>query len=213
MKHKTCTEYWLDPNALTFRGEFEEMYRDIEDPWGCEARRSSVNNRIFLELLAEFGPYQHVLDLGCGLGGMTALVKERFQSAEIIGIDVSETAIRKARALHPEVSFRCLNLVSESLAELAEKHDLVTMSEIIWYVLKDLERVFRKLADLMHPCGVLGVHQYFPFDQRFGREVINGLHGFDQFLASQTPFVSKHRVTSHSKEGVVLLSTYQLRNA
>lgn len=77
MKYKNCTDYctdyWLDIGKMTLRGEFEEMYRDIDDPWGCYEGADSLNNRIFAELLFDRRKFKRVLDIGCGLGGFTKL--------------------------------------------------------------------------------------------------------------------------------------------
>ena len=51
MSVKNCTDYWLDSEAMSFVGDFEGMYRDIPDPWGCAAESGGLNNRLFLELL------------------------------------------------------------------------------------------------------------------------------------------------------------------
>ncbi|MDY6780790.1 MAG: methyltransferase domain-containing protein [Halobacteria archaeon] len=46
---------------------------------------------------------ERVLDLGCGTGHLTNLIRE--SGAEAVGLDSSEEMIRKARANHPEVRF------------------------------------------------------------------------------------------------------------
>lgn len=71
MKHKSCTDYWLNADTMSLRGEFEEMYRDIDDPWGCQKGFDSLNNRIFGELLFYGRKFGRILDVGCGLGGFT----------------------------------------------------------------------------------------------------------------------------------------------
>lgn len=72
MKYKSCTEYWLNTQDMTFRGEFEEMYHDIDDAWECKNTFNSLNNRIFIELLFDQNvEYKRILDIGCGLGGLT----------------------------------------------------------------------------------------------------------------------------------------------
>lgn len=210
MKHKSCTEYWLDTQTLKFRGDFEAMYRHIADPWGCEAGHASLNNRLFLELLAEYSPYRRIVDLGCGLGGLTAMLAQRFQPAEVIGCDVSETAVSRARSLHPGIGFRCRD-VREPLDDLGSA-DLVTLSEVLWYILDRLEIVFARLARLVRPGGALAIHQYFPAEQRFGRDVIDGLADFDRFVAERSALEPKGRITSHAADGVVLLAAYTTRS-
>ena len=46
-------------------------------------------------------PYEGaILDLGCGIGRMTALLTPHF--SQVVGVDVSEVMISEARALHAE---------------------------------------------------------------------------------------------------------------
>ena len=47
MKYTSQKEYWVDPLTGEHRNDFDEMYRDIDDPWGCRQgvrflKRSSV---------------------------------------------------------------------------------------------------------------------------------------------------------------------------
>ncbi len=77
-KYKNCTEYWLDSQNGTLRGEFEEMYRDIKDPWGCETGKSSLNNRIFVDIVFDGNRhFDRILDIGCGLGGLLDTIRTR----------------------------------------------------------------------------------------------------------------------------------------
>lgn len=46
-----------------------------------------------------------IADLGCGPGNSTAVLKEVFPGADILGIDSSEKMIKKARAEHPDIKF------------------------------------------------------------------------------------------------------------
>jgi hypothetical protein len=57
----------------------------------------------------------------------------------------------------------------------------------------------------------LAVHQYFPYEQRYGKEIINGLEGFETFLKKNTCFMFEYKVVSYNEEGIVLLSTLKKR--
>ncbi len=205
MRYKTCTEYWLDPERRAFRGEFEAMYRDIDDPWGCQAGACSKNNRRFADLLFADRRYARVLDLGCGLGAFTVYLRERNGGGAFIGCDVSATAVCKASAACPEITFYCRDVLRESLDGLG-RFDLVILSEILWYILADLPGVFAGVARILAPGGVVGVHQYFPTEQRFGRDVVDGLDGFLAFVRRATPFVVTRKDVVAVPDGAVLLA-------
>ena len=206
--YKNCTEYWLDSNTGTFRGEFEAMYREIEDPWGCEAGKSSLNNKIFLDIIFNGDrSFNRILDIGCGLGGLLNTIKIRNQEGYVLGLDVSQTVIEKAKKRCPGLSFDCRNILKDELKE--GNFDLVVLSEVLWYILDDLPLFFTRVSHLLSASGKLAIHQYFPADQRFGRDRIVGLPGFLNFMESQTALSPQHIYTSHNQDGLVLLSTFQ----
>lgn len=212
-KFETCTEYWLDPNSLEFRGLFDEMYRDVDDPWGCEKGNTSLNNRIFSEIISETAPYNKIIDIGSGLGGYCSQLKARFPDSCVFGCDVAHEAVEKARRKYPEIAFYQFDILRNDIQILKTAvggggANLVTLCEVVWYLLEDLKGVFSKISDILNPGGILAVHQYFPNQQKFGVDVINGLRGFDKFVEQMTIFVQEARVVSHCSDGLVLLATY-----
>ena len=63
--------------------------------------------RPFVELLARVDDPAPatVVDLGCGPGNLTALLADRWPSADLRGVDSSPEMIAESRAAHPEVAF------------------------------------------------------------------------------------------------------------
>lgn len=207
-KYCSCTEYWLDSQTGTFRGKFEEMYRDIEDPWGCEAGCSSLNNRIFLDVVFnDRSHYERILDVGCGLGGLLDTIRMRNGEGYVLGVDISQTAIHKAERRYPGIDFRCHDLLRDELPE--RNFDLVVLSEVLWYVLDDLPLFFERVSTMISSGGSLAIHQYFPVVQRFGRDRMDGLSGFLAFMEARPGLSRQHMVTSHHHDGLVLLSTFK----
>ncbi len=207
-KYKNCTEYWLDIQTGTFCGDFEAMYQDIEDPWGCEAGKSSLNNQIFVDIIFNDNRrYERILDIGCGLGGLLDSIQKRNNGGYVLGLDVSRTAIQKAKRRYPNLNFDCRNIVKEELKE--RNFDLVVLSEVLWYVLDDLPLFFARVSNMMSAAGFLAIHQYFPADQRFGKDWLDGLPAFLKFMESQKALTRRHMHTSHHHDGLVLLSTFQ----
>ena len=77
--------------------------------WNPERYLSYADERgrPFLDLLARVpltGPAT-VVDLGCGAGNLTRLLRERWPSAGVSGLDSSPEMIRRARADVPEIEF------------------------------------------------------------------------------------------------------------
>jgi trans-aconitate 2-methyltransferase len=70
-------------------------------------RFSDERLRPALDLLARV-PLEaaaHVVDLGCGAGNVTAILKARFPAADVVGIDGSPAMLAKARAAAPDCRF------------------------------------------------------------------------------------------------------------
>ncbi len=204
---RSCTEYWLDTQTGSFRGEFDAMYKNIADPWDCEARKASVNNKIFIELVFDTAVhFPRVVDVGCGLGGLLDAIRSRNGGGEVLGIDISPTAIAKATLRYPEIRFESRDIVASPVNE--PPFNLVVLSEVR-YGLEDLETFFERITKVVDADGILAIHQYFPFEQKYGKERIDGLQGFLRFLQDKTEFRSQSMVTSHHVDGHVLLATFK----
>lgn len=58
---------------------------------------------------------KRILDIGCGPGNSTIILKQKWPEAEIIGIDSSEAMIKEAKEKNPEIEFKCMDATSELL--------------------------------------------------------------------------------------------------
>ncbi len=76
------------------------------------------------------GQPQKILDLGCGTGSSTILLKQAFPNAEVIGLDLSPfmLAIAKHKANRAGLKIKWLHGLAEKTNLLAERFDLVTAS-------------------------------------------------------------------------------------
>jgi trans-aconitate 2-methyltransferase len=63
--------------------------------------------RPFVELMARVGAEApaSVVDLGCGPGNLTSLLRERWPDADISGLDSSPEMIEQARSAEPSITF------------------------------------------------------------------------------------------------------------
>lgn len=209
VKYKTCTEYWLDTKNNRFRGEFEEMYRDIDDPWGCSEKADSLNNNLFLEIIFHNSQYDRILDIGCGVGDLTMEIARRSIGSQVTGMDISQTAIDKAKLRYPDVNFICRNILSYNISEDGP-YNLIAISEVFWYLLDDISKVLNALKLALAKEGVIAIHQFFPAQQKYGVEVINGIDGFENVLCDHgLEFINK--CISSAEDGDVLLATIKVK--
>jgi 2-polyprenyl-6-hydroxyphenyl methylase/3-demethylubiquinone-9 3-methyltransferase len=118
-------------------------------PEGLEPSGFQMRRRF---LMAAVTPGLHVLDVGCGEGMFAAeLVRA---GADVVGIDVAEEPLRRARARHPELDLRLVD--GEGAWGLADAaFDLVWAGEVIEHVadtarwLSEVRRVLRSGGRLL----------------------------------------------------------------
>ena len=96
-----------------------------------------------------------ILDLGCGPGNSTKVLKNRFPAARIVGADNSADMLAKARELYPDIAFISLD-ANGDLHEAGEKFDIVFSNACIQW-LPNHRELLPKLMTLLNPGGILAV--------------------------------------------------------
>jgi trans-aconitate methyltransferase len=140
-------KYVFDTEGRRLVGDFEAMYaaEDQEefDSWRSSDVRS-LRLRLALALIQDHN-FGNVLEIGCGKGMAAQFLKRR--NNRVLGIDVSPTAIVKAKASFPDIEFRCLD--ARDIGTLAERFDLVAMQAVLAYIptWRDLIAVAAKMTD------------------------------------------------------------------
>src|SRR5205085_10885497 len=102
-------------------------------------------------LLTHLKPGERALDLGCGAGGFTAVM--RSAGAHPIGLDVAEAAIARARQSYSELDFRCTP-IDGPLPLDDNTFELVWASEVIEHV-ADTARWLSEVRRVLVPRGRL----------------------------------------------------------
>jgi ubiquinone/menaquinone biosynthesis C-methylase UbiE len=126
---------------------YEELWERLPDglsPPDFERRRDY--------LLAEVRPGDRALDLGCGTGVFTAELA-RAGASPVVGVDVAEAALRRARVNYPELDFR-IATVDGPLPLRDNEFDLVWASEVIEHV-PDTARWLSEVRRVLVPGGRL----------------------------------------------------------
>jgi len=125
-------------NSYGTKDWFERMFssaRDGYDEWGHQWR-ASQKYRYFLtlstieKLLSQRNP-QSILDLGCGLGDFTNLVRSINPKNILRGMDISRNAVLGASRKYPQIEFRSGELPDISYIE---KFDAIIALECLYYL-------------------------------------------------------------------------------
>lgn len=140
-------------------GFFEEKYQEVADPWSYETSAyEQAKYRHLLTLLPEANAAGSILELGCSIGVLSALLAEKARS--LTAMDCSPVALERARERlrdHPRVEF-----VEGALPRdfPAGTFDAVIVSEVGYYLnVGDLALVAdRAIAALNPGASLILVH-------------------------------------------------------
>jgi SAM-dependent methyltransferase len=110
----------------------------------------------------ELAPGMRVLDAGCGTGALAKRVALVCPEVEWVGVDLSSTMLKRARAKGPwPASFRFVEanidgfldeLLDEFLASDPRGFDRIASVNVIW-TLPDPQQTFRRMTRALRPTG------------------------------------------------------------
>lgn len=92
-----------------------------------------------------------IVDIGCGPGNSTGILKDCFPDAAITGIDSSPNMIAKAKQAHPDLHFRLLDAAS-----LDGKYDLLYSNACLQWI-PDHKTLIPYLMSRLNDGGILAV--------------------------------------------------------
>ena len=161
-----------------FIGEFENMYSDCQDPWGQSAQPNKYSRSAGIWHMKNYG-VKSVLECGSGLGYYSNWI---YRDTGIIpkGLDLSSTAVEKAKELFPDLDFEVAD-ISKDLARY-KNYDCVLFAEILWYILPDLKNIFKVLESDFKGKYLLVNQVFYKGTQKYGTEYFTDLRGFVKYV-------------------------------
>jgi trans-aconitate 2-methyltransferase len=140
--------------------------------------------RPFVELVARVGAQApaSVVDLGCGPGNLTTLLRERWPDADIRGLDSSPEMIEKARSADPSITFEVADL--RTWADDAEPVDVLVSNATLQWVPGHLD-LLPALVKKVGPGGWLAFQVPGNFDEPS--------HTIRRDLAAEQPYAAHTR--------------------
>jgi malonyl-CoA O-methyltransferase len=132
-----------------------------------------------------------ILEIGCGTGIYTRLLRDRYKDAEITAIDISEKMIKIAREKSPDKNISFMIADGEQMTA-DEKLDLITSNASFqWF--EDIERTFGLFARILADSGVLCFSMYGPETFSEFRKVL-GVHFGRRHSLSSGRFPSREEM-------------------
>lgn len=129
--------------------QLETAYR-IRDPWNMESplerARFEATNRMIERHIGKVGS---LFEIGCGEGHQSEYLSRL--SEELYAIDVSVTAIERARTRVPKAQFAATDLQSQPWGD--RRFDLVTACEVLYYM-SDIRDAIERMSRLGRHCLV-----------------------------------------------------------
>jgi len=122
-----------------FNGEKYEKASTHQKEWGTK-------------LIAELrlSGTEHILDLGCGDGTLTAQIAELLPEGEVVGIDASQSMIDTAQP-KTRKNLRFVLMDINNIA-FSEEFDVVFSNATLHWV-KDHKRLYENVSRVLRPCG------------------------------------------------------------
>ena len=121
-----------------FIGNFEEMYQNCEDPWHQKTETYTKTQHIILLNLIKNSKAKKILEIGCGFGLLTKIIYEQNSNSEVLGMDISSTAIKKAQETNPHIQFQTRDILDFDFYKEYQP-DLIVLSWTLWYTLDKID--------------------------------------------------------------------------
>jgi len=170
---------------LEFVGNFEALYQFDENPWGQSgdsdrlAKLYKISRDNLVKNITDLPDINTICEIGCGLGYVTELLNSKLINIKVDGVDISKTAIAKAKNLFPNIDF-FLGDITKPDFSLRQNYDIIILNQILWYILQDLKNVFANVDKLLNGNGYIIISTLFLKEQNYGVEIIGS---FDDLLS------------------------------
>lgn len=129
----------------------ELAYR-IPDPWNMDSPLERLRFERTSAIIERHFPHVgSILEIGCGEGHQSKYLQPLCD--ELFGIDVSETAVERARKRLPRAQFAAADLFAQPWGNAAGRFDLVVACEVLYYI-ADVPRTLDEMSRLGKSCLV-----------------------------------------------------------
>ncbi len=163
-----------------FIGKFEEMYQVYEDPW-MQSEQPNRYSRTMAIMNIKRYEIKSLIEYGCGLGYYANWINEETGIVPK-SIDISATAIEKAKERFPMLDFEVGNILDMGKLENKEKYDCILLADIMWMILQELEQVNRLLLEHFRGKYLINNFVTYKGTQKYGLEFFTTTKEFIEYM-------------------------------
>lgn len=133
---------YCPPSFIGKTDKFENLFKSIPDPWNFKnSAYEKKRYKILLNYVKKINP-KNILEVGCAEGLFTEKLSEI--CGNVIAIELSETAIKKAIKTAPRVKFMQGDVMEIMPSLNNDFFDLVVAPEVLYYLKEKDARSFLK---------------------------------------------------------------------
>lgn len=114
-----------------------------------------------------------IIDIGCGPGNSTEILKKRYPNAAVVGADNSENMLETARKNYADIEFILFD-ASKELNSIGRKFDVVFSNACIQWV-PDHPKLLREMMSLLKEGGALAVQTPMNYDEPIHRIILEAV--------------------------------------
>ncbi len=147
---------------MRVKRDFERLYRNSPDPWAigdADSDRYQLYRRVIRENARRSG---RILDIGCGNGAFLAQFRGEYK--ELVGVELSASAVAQGRDRHPYIDFHVGSagrLDETPVSDAA--FDTIVLSDVVYYLSKGGRlRALEWIADHLESDGLAFVAAWAP---------------------------------------------------
>jgi len=174
--------------SLEFIGDFEYIYKNVLDPWDQSSPEGSMMAAFYslsrketVDFLSDKCPPRSLIcEVGCGTGYLTNQLYSAFGEGSVLGCDISKTAIDIAAKKFSHIQFFEHNILMNPLPLTV---DVVCLSNILWYVMHDMENLVKNITQSLNKSGSIVIHNaLFKDNQKYMNDKVSSFGTMIQFM-------------------------------
>jgi SAM-dependent methyltransferase len=177
-KSKSYHDYVIKDGK--FIGNFEEMYKVYEDPWMQSEQPNRYSRKMAIMNIQRYG-FKNIVEYGCGLGYYADWIHKE-TGVVCHSIDISETAIEKAKQKFPHLNFEVNNIKNLSKLSNKESIDCILLADITWMILQDLKFVNEQLLEHFRGKYLINNFVTYKGTQKYGLDFFTTTKEYIDFM-------------------------------